>query len=542
MDNVLFLIIKFYIFFIFLFLLGRTFLLINTKIFGLNIKKESKVQGIDIDIFYPVFGIFFLGNFLYIFNYFFPLKSNFSYFIVVFILFNFIEPFDIKRLKGLFLTLPFYIVLLVSSYDINFHYDAGLYHLNNQLWILESNIIAGFSNIYGPFGVSSIYEYVSAFLWIDQSFMLLHFLNLIFIGFFYTFLFYNLIYNKNKSLFTGSVLLIFYSIFDNFGFSGGRNGFINIQSIGKQDLAIAVLFLVTGSLLLVSILKKSFKEEELVVYSILSLFIFQLKISGFAIAFIYFFYLYCFIKVNKLSFFSAINKIRFYILLLLAWIAKSIVHTGCLIFPYEPSCFSSLEWVNREYLRNIENVTVNYSSSYFFGDSLLIWGKNYFSIPINATVFMNYLISLLGLFLFSKAFFKKTNEFEKNKVIIPLVIISILFYLRFGPDVRYLSGLMMLIVFCLGLDYDIKIKIPNMIFSALLLFSLLMVPKLQSYKSIDLTRNPSVLMPEESMKKLHGRLAPESGDQCWVNINCSSNLENYKINTSGYFKIVTLEK
>lgn len=542
MDNVLFLIIKFYIFFIFLFLLGRTFLLINTKIFGLNIKKESKVQGIDIDIFYPVFGIFFLGNFLYIFNYFFPLKSNFSYFIVVFILFNFIEPFDIKRLKGLFLTLPFYIVLLVSSYDINFHYDAGLYHLNNQLWILESNIIAGFSNIYGPFGVSSIYEYVSAFLWIDQSFMLLHFLNLIFIGFFYTFLFYNLIYNKNKSLFTGSVLLIFYSIFDNFGFSGGRNGFINIQSIGKQDLAIAVLFLVTGSLLLVSILKKSFKEEELVVYSILSLFIFQLKISGFAIAFIYFFYLYCFIKANKLSFFSAINKIRFYILLLLAWIAKSIVHTGCLIFPYEPSCFSSLEWVNREYLRNIENVTVNYSSSYFFGDSLLIWGKNYFSIPINATVFMNYLISLLGLFLFSKAFFKKTNEFEKNKVIIPLVIISILFYLRFGPDVRYLSGLMMLIVFCLGLDYDIKIKIPNMIFSALLLFSLLMVPKLQSYKSIDLTRNPSVLMPEESMKKLHGRLVPESGDQCWVNINCSSNLENYKINTSGYFKIVTLEK
>mgnify|MGYP001163566638 FL=1 len=542
MDNVLFLIIKFYIFFIFLFLLGRAFLLINTKIFGLNIKKESKVQGIDIDIFYPVFGIFFLGNFLYIFNYFFPLKSNFSYLIVVFILFNFIEPFDIKRLKGLFLTLPFYIVLLVSSYDINFHYDAGLYHLNNQLWILESNIIAGFSNIYGPFGVSSIYEYVSAFLWIDQSFMLLHFLNLIFIGFFYTFLFYNLIYNKNKSLFTGSVLLIFYSIFDNFGFSGGRNGFINIQSIGKQDLAIAVLFLVTGSLLLVSILKKSFKEEELVVYSILSLFIFQLKISGFAIAFIYFFYLYCFIKVNKLSFFSAINKIRFYIVLLLAWIAKSIVHTGCLIFPYEPSCFSSLEWVNREYLRNIENVTVNYSSSYFFGDSLLIWGKNYFSIPINATVFMNYLISLLGLFLFSKAFFKKTNEFEKNKVIIPLVIISILFYLRFGPDVRYLSGLMMLIVFCLGLDYDINIKIPNMIFSALLLFSLLMVPKLQSYKSIDLTRNPSVLMPEESMKKLHGRLAPESGDQCWVNINCSSNLENYKINTSGYFKIVTLEK
>ena len=135
-------------------------------------------------------------------------------------------------------------------------------------------------------------QYMSIYLhslWLDRSFMLVHFLSLIFVGFFYSFLFYNLIYNKNKHLFAGSFLLLIYSIFDNFGFSGGRNGFINLQSIGKQDLAISVLFLVTGSLLTISVLKKSFKIQELVIYSILSLFIFQLKISGFSIAFIYFF-------------------------------------------------------------------------------------------------------------------------------------------------------------------------------------------------------------------------------------------------------------
>ena len=46
------------------------------------------------------------------------------------------------------------VFLLVSSYNVNFHYDAGLYHLNNQLWLRESNIVQGFSNIYGAFGVS----------------------------------------------------------------------------------------------------------------------------------------------------------------------------------------------------------------------------------------------------------------------------------------------------------------------------------------------------------------------------------------------------
>ena len=62
MDNIVFLLIKFYIFFVILFLLGRAFIIINSKIFKLNFHEESKLQGIDIQIFYPVLGIFFLGN------------------------------------------------------------------------------------------------------------------------------------------------------------------------------------------------------------------------------------------------------------------------------------------------------------------------------------------------------------------------------------------------------------------------------------------------------------------------------------------------
>ena len=540
MDNIVFLFTKFYFFFIILFLLGRAFIIINSKIFNLNFHEDSKLQGVDTQIFYPVLGMFFLGNFLYIFNYFLPLKNKLSYLILLFIFINFKHPIYYEKLKGILKTLPIYTVLLATSYDINFHYDAGLYHLNNQLWLNESNIVAGFSNIYGPYGVSSIYEYLSAFLWLDRSFMLVHFLSLIFIGFFYTFLLYNLIYNKNKHLFAGSFLLLIYSIFDNFGFSGGRNGFVNLQSIGKQDLAISVLFLVTSSLLTISILKKSFKIQELVIYSVLSLFIFQLKISGFSIAFIYFVYIYFYAKDNEISLLSLFNILKIYVILFFTWLIKSLIHTGCLIFPYEPSCLSSLKWVNKEYITNIENITVNFSNSYYFRDSLYTWGKEYISIPINFTVFMNFFISVFALLILSKILFFKSNELNKNKIIIPIVSLSILFYLRFGPDVRYISGLMMFLVFCVGIDRKIKIEIPKLILITVFIFSLLAFPKLQSYKSIDVFRNPSVSVPEESMRQLFDRLAPASGDQCWINIDCSANLENFKIDTSGYFKVATL--
>ena len=128
----------------------------------------------------------------------------------------------------------------MSSFDINFHYDAGLYHLNNQLWIRESNIILGFSNIYDLLRLASIYEYISAFLWIDKSFILIHFLNLIFIAFIY-FLFCSLTKVKKWVVYRFTLHSSVW-VLDNVGL-GGRNGFISIQSIGKQDTAIAVMFL-----------------------------------------------------------------------------------------------------------------------------------------------------------------------------------------------------------------------------------------------------------------------------------------------------------
>ena len=181
MDNFFFLAIKFY-FLLFLFTFsGRSLMILFSKSF-LNKKSDDiEIQGIDIQIFYPLIGMFLMGNYLNLLNIFQPLKSNLSYLFLLILFVNFYEKVNVNKFRTFSYVSLLYLVLLVSSYDINFHYDAGLYHLNNQLWLLESNAIKGFSNIYAAFGVSSIHEYISAFLWIDTTFISLHFINLIFI-------------------------------------------------------------------------------------------------------------------------------------------------------------------------------------------------------------------------------------------------------------------------------------------------------------------------------------------------------------------------
>ena len=505
----------------------------------LNKKSDDiEIQGIDIQIFYPLIGMFLMGNYLNLLNIFQPLKSNLSYLFLLILFVNFYEKVNINKFRTFSYASLLYLVLLVSSYDINFHYDAGLYHLNNQLWLLESNAIKGFSNIYAAFGVSSIYEYISAFLWIDTTFMSLHFINLIFIGSFYFFLVYGLIITKNKLFYAPSLFLLLFSIFDNFGLSGGRNGFINIQSIGKQDVPIGILFLLISALIFSALIQKSFSTDELLVFSLFSLFILQLKISGFAIAFIYLIYLYYFYLDKNKSIYKLTKPLSIYAIFFVLWLIKSLIHTGCLVFPFTPSCFSSLEWVNLNYINTIQDVTVNFSSSYYFNSSFIDWTNTYFDNEINFVVFSNYLISLAVILIIKYIFFDKKKLGKISILATSFIFFNIVFFLRFGPDLRYLIGLQMFIIFLIGLYSETKVSLNKYVILLLLASSILLVPRLQSYKSFNFFDSPSIELPIQEMSNKFERLYPQTGDQCWANIECSANRENYFIDYSGFFKKV----
>ena len=274
----------------------------------MNNKSDNiSIHGVSIVPLYPIIGFFVLGNLLYLFNFFVPLKNNAVYFIFLFLLFNFFEQFNLYEIKRYYKYSLLSIFLLVTSYNIYFHYDSGLYHLNNQLWLRESNIVMGFSNIYGPFGVSSLYEYVSAFLWFDRSYLLLHLLNILFISTFYIFIIYGLLISKVDLIKSSSFFLLVYSLLDNVGVSGGRNGFISVQSIGKPDVSVAIVFLITSIFIFTSILKNNYIKEELFIFSIFSLLLFQLKVSGSTIVFLYLLYIFNYFKKNRQSFIDEVK-------------------------------------------------------------------------------------------------------------------------------------------------------------------------------------------------------------------------------------------
>ncbi len=537
MENLLILLGKYFLLITFLYLFGRTFVLLSSQFMGKNISDNYEVSGINIQILYPIFGLFFLGNLLFIINFFIPLKNNLIYGFFLLLLVNFRKKISFVNLKNFFISYSPSIILLVSSFNINFHYDAGLYHLNNQKWILESNLVKGLSNIYAAFGVGSIHEYLSAILWIDNSYILLHLMNLVYFSFFYGVIFYALFVNKVSYYKFSFLFLLIYSILDNFGFSGGRNGYLNIQSIGKQDAPIAIIFLIISLLIVSAIYKKKYSEFDTFLFLILSLFIYQLKVSGVAIIFIVIIYFYFYFRDSDLKIRWGFRSSIIPSILFFLWSIKSLLQTGCFVFPSTFTCFS-FEWVDKDYIKGIEDVTVGFSQSYNFKGSLIVWFQQYLSNPTNKIILSNFLISffiILGIKLFfTKFLFHKKIGF----IFIIYFSLSILFFLRFGPDARYLVGLQMLIISSLGIFSIEKIRIPQFIFFALFFISIISLPRLDSYNSFSLSNLPSIQMPKAELVTRYDRYYPKEGDQCWVNLSCSSNREDYFIVDKFFFKTV----
>ena len=540
MDSFFILLIKYYLLVIFLLFFGRSFIVIYSKFFLNKKSDEIDIHGINIYVLYPIVGLFILGNLLFLINFFLPLKSNFSYLVLLFLLINIYEKINsnyfIKYIKYSSLS----IFLLVSSYNVNFHYDAGLYHLNNQLWLRESNIVQGFSNIYGAFGVSSIHEYLSAFFWFDESFILLHFINLIFIGSLYSFLIFALLISKENMIKSSAFFILIYSLLDNFGISGGRNGFISIQSVGKQDVPIAILFLITSIFILISLINKKYSAEEVIIYSIFSLFLYQLKVSGVTISFLYLIYIFYFFKSKNHNLNKKIKILALFFILFVLWTVKTLFQTGCLVFPLARTCFSSLSWVNKKYLKTIEEVTVDFSFSYDFKSSFFEWFQQYMTITPNYVILLNFSFSLIALLLLKLIFFKAFKTENRNLLVLSYVLFNIIFYLRFGPDSRYLMGTQLLVVAIIGLYSSFKYSINDRLIMTLIVISIFLVPRLDSYRSFDFFSNPKISLPVQEMETLHGRLFPSEGDQCWVNINCSANKSDYKIERIGFFNRVNI--
>jgi len=551
------LLIKYLIFYIYLYFSGKSlFLIINY--FRKKESTEKYILLTRVEFLYPLLGVIFVGNILFLLNTFFPLNSIFVNFILFLIITpsilksliskNIIEAVKNRNLFSVFIYILIPSILVISTFDINFNYDAGYYHLLHQNWLRSSNLIVGMVNIFWPLGMSSIYEYISAILWFDTSFVLLHFLNLYFIHFFYLFISDNLINSKNNILRNVSLFLLIYSILDNFGVGGGRNGFLYIQGVGKQDITVGVLFFYLSVVILLKIKEKEITQTELIILSFIIFFIYQIKVSGVLVFYLYAILIILLLNENKIK----LNKVLLLHLPILffgtLWIFKSIYTTGCLVYPVNFTCYEGFDWYASGSTIEYEYITKSASLAFDRSISFLEWARLKGSFEYRSQVFTNYVASLFVLYLIKVFFFYKNKNSKGLSLIIGSFIISNFAYLIFfGPIPRYAVGLGLVSVSILGFySGELKYKINGIVKYSLIFLSVFFIVRSTAYIALINNEDFRLFDPRTSYEintEIGFReysdnwVEPLDGDQCWANIKCSNSLSDIVFVKKGIFKV-----
>ncbi len=507
------------------FLMGRSFCIIIYKYFINNkFDDQNRIFTIPIYYFYTLLGLFFIGNISVIFNFFSKNNSFFlKLFFIVFLLINTSNKLKINYgLVNLFNFLGIPSIIAISSIKIGLAYDAGLYHLNTQLWIRESNIPIGLYNLHFRYGFSSIIDYISSNFWISDRLEFLHFINLVFITSFLSFIFFNLLNSKNPFLSMSSLALVLFGILDNFGRGGGRNGFIDIESITKQDTPFAIVFYISNILIFLSIKNKKISELEILLVSFLILFGIQLRIFGSITLLLL---IYTIFLVKDFDY----KKLIPATLIGIIWSLKNLLITGCFLFPVNITCIERLSWhesgsATREML-DLKSFHIGYE----FGTPLNKWFSAWLEKPINADVAVNFILSFIIILLLFLTFTQKSTlifDSVSRIFIIFYLFIMIYLWMSTSPGIRLGIGIFMLLIGVIGINFHsfkYSMKGRNLVVGSLFFMAILLIPKLENYKEVVLNptiyNNVSAPTIEYAEKDGFGVL-PKSGSQCWINIEC----------------------
>ena len=519
--NILF----FILFYFYFFLLGRGLIIILNKFKKKVVFDDStKIFDTSILIFYPIIGMMAFSNSLFILNFFFPLKNLFIIgFITLIIFFNFTPRPEFKKNAWIYIfTVINCSILSISTYDINFQYDAGYYHLNYQNWMREFKLVFGLNNLNGAFGTSSIIDYIAAPLWAGNNLILLHYVSILFIVFLINFLAYHIIFSKNTYLYFSSIFLSVYGLMDNFGLGGGRNGFFTIHGIIKPDIPSGIIFYVSCVLLTYTLVKKTITQKEIIFMNFILIFSYQLKISS---ALLLGFFLYVIIRFKQFHLSSLITTN----LVLIIWSIKNILLTSCLVYPVNFTCLNS-PWYSEQSIQGLKDVTGSFNNSYIVGNSFNLWFNNWISIDLNKITMSNFLFSISLIILMKLLLVNKKNNSSYKIYLVPLFFIlsNIFIWITGAAHPRFVYGLFAYIVTVPFINsHNLKIKstatFNNFMFIMLLLLTTLLIPRLNSYKAFyqDPFKISTIQVPVVEYQNINEDwVMPLVGDQCWINIDC----------------------
>lgn len=392
------------------------------------------------------FGIYLLSIISLLIHFFLPLNKLVNTFILllpyIFLLYFKFNFFNKKILKFCTIISIFSVFLIVYS-NIN-RPDAALYHLPFTSYLNEHKIIFGINNLHFRFGFTSIIQYLSA---INN----------------------NLFFNNNGIIIPLSVICLFFTLFF------FRNCLIGIK-------------------------KKKFDEKFIFSFLIIIFITFKInRYSGFgndAIAHLSFFYLlYIFIKyffkrsiyknlyiILAISIFTFLNKNTyilaliipftlivisklknyknlinykniFVISLLLLWLIKNLIISGCLIYPISFTCVEKFSWTDKNDTIERSISTEAWSKGWPDRDKNIIINEKKFIKEFNwlktwkkknLKKIINILSSYIFILIIAYLCLRSSNKKFKNKklfifLLIYLFFCNLLFLFKF-PTFRYGSS------------------------------------------------------------------------------------------------------
>ncbi|MEK9717344.1 MAG: hypothetical protein VW228_03460, partial [Pelagibacteraceae bacterium] len=490
------------------------------------------------------------GNVLVIFNIFLPLKYS-HFLVIIFFLISLISTKQLNlkikeflHFDNIFSYIIIPGILVISTFDTGYSFDAGYYAIPNQNWLRESNLIIGIVNIFWELGMLSIYEYLSSVLWIDKSFTMLHLLNVYFIHFFYLFIKYNLISRNDQVLRNASIFLLLFSVFDNFGYGGGRNGFIYIEGVTKSDVTVGILFWFLSVVIIKKMIDKNIENYEIVILSLISFFVYEIKISSFFIILFYALFLVITLK-DKLFPFKKIVYLNLPVLLLVSiWAGKSLLSTGCFVYPIDFTCPNIFDWYIEGSTKIYETEARFDSKPFNFSTSFYLWLIESGSFEVRRQVFLNFLLSIILLYFYKKLFFEPLSQKKIISIICFIyILLNSLFLFLSGPIPRYFIGTNLIIVSLMGL-YSGKHKIITTKFTLYLFifisFSLLVKSTSyisflsnNEYRIFDPRNNPEI----EFISTSNNWNIPTEDFQCWANLKCDPDGNYVSFKEKSIFRI-----
>ena len=297
----------------------------------------------NLDFFYGLFSLSLIAIFL---NFFFPLKIFSIVFLILGLILFFINLKN-KTYQINLISLISIFIVFVFIFKINgLTYDSALYHLQTLNWISNFKVSFGLSNLEPRYGINSIWHIFISFLNID--FLKIKFLYL----FNYlplAILINQLFQTKDKSFLSEIYLFLTISFILTFAILHPLNNRVMLNLIRSPEVhTVAMVLFVLSLYLFLKSIKSNDQENINLLYIISSLTV-LIKISHLSAAF---FGIIIFFSYGKINFLS--RHIFFIVLINIFWLLRSVILSGCLIFPVSKTCFKDLYWGHP-----IENVILN---------------------------------------------------------------------------------------------------------------------------------------------------------------------------------------